>query len=123
MSLIAKAISIYYCLLNFIVVDLQLYNIFKIMQVSFFGTQCRNHYISIFRRQASGTVVQCWSTDRFCAIIIQFDKSSGIEHCQKYRKNVLPTYLFLYCRQKYYQYLYRYSKSIIDTKIIFFNTI
>ena len=36
MSLIAKAISIYYCLLNFIVVDLQLYNIFKIMQVSFF---------------------------------------------------------------------------------------
>jgi len=49
MSLIAKAISIYYCLLNFIVVDLQLYNIFKIMQVSFFWTQCRNHYISIFR--------------------------------------------------------------------------
>jgi len=38
MRLIAKAIRISH--LNFIAIDLQLYNIFKIMRVSFFGTQC-----------------------------------------------------------------------------------
>jgi len=52
-------------MLNFIATDLQLYKIFKITQVSFFGTQCIvtrqiRHYIQLILTHQRVTVWQPW---------------------------------------------------------------